>query len=194
MRHELSLAGHAFGLRPIADSDAAFAAALRADPALNRHIHAGSGDVQEQLRWMQAYYERERDYYFVVESLRSGSREGLISVYDIDAASGVGEWGRWVMRQGSLAAVESAWLIYKLSFEMLQLSAVLCRTVADNLRVVSFHDSCGIGQRRELPGFFTLRGQATDGVEHRVERDAWPALSARLERLALLGARRANRG
>ena len=148
MQHDISLAGHAFGLRPVRLSDAGFVAALRADPTLNRYIHAGNGREDDQQSWLRAYFERAGDYYFVVATQRTGEPEGLISVYDIDSAISVGEWGRWIIRPGSLAAVESVWLLYKVCFETLNLAAVYCRTVADNTKVVSFHDSCGITQRR----------------------------------------------
>lgn len=193
MQHDISLAGHAFGLRPVHSSDAGFVAALRADPTLNRYIHAGDGRVEDQLRWMYAYFERTGDYYFVVTSQRTGEPEGLISIYDIDGATNAGEWGRWILRPGSLAAVESVWLLYKVCFETLDLAAVYCRTVADNTKVVSFHDSCGITRRRELPLHFHLQDQYLDAIEHRVEQLDWPALSGRLERIALLTSRKVNR-
>lgn len=194
MQHDITLAGHAFGLRPVRTTDAAFVAALRADPTLNRYIHGGDGRLEDQLRWMHAYFERAGDYYFVVTSQRTGEREGLISVYDIYDATSVGEWGRWILRSGSLAAVESVWLLYKVCFETLGMAAVYCRTVADNAKVVSFHDSCGITRRRLLPLHFHLQDRHLDAVEHRVERLDWPALSGKLERIALLTARKVNRG
>ncbi len=199
MRHDIALAGHGYGLRPITLADAAFAAGLRADPALSRFIHAGDGNVDTQREWLRAYEAREGDYYFVVESLRRGEPEGLISVYGVPpdpAADGApcAEWGRWVLRPGSLAAVESAWLIYRVAFEHLGLPAVCCRTLAANTRVVSFHDSCAVGTRRVLPAHVPWPGGALDAIEHRVERGDWPQLSARLEPVARLTARRLARG
>lgn len=194
MRHDITLAGHGLRLRPIADADAGFVLQLRSDPALNRWLHATSGRLDDQLRWLAAYYARPGDWYFVIERLAGGAPEGVVALYDLDAASQAAEWGRWILRPGSLAAVESAWLVYRCAFERLGLAAAFCRTVADNARVVSFHDSCGITRRTTLPGHFTLGTQRVDAVEHRVERADWPALSARLEPLARLTARRLARG
>jgi RimJ/RimL family protein N-acetyltransferase len=192
MRHELSLAGAAFGLRPVRDEDAAFIVGLRSDPELGRYLHPTSPNVADQLAWLARYYERPGDYYFVIERLATGAPEGLIGVYDIEA--GQAEWGRWLLKPGSLAAVESAALVYRCAFELLQLDAVYCRTVAANERVVSFHDSCGIAERRLLPGHFELHGERVDAVEHRLTRDAWPPVDARLTHLAQLTARRLQRG
>jgi len=193
MRHDLTVAGPAFRLRPIGDGDAALVLELRNNPQLNRFLHATSSSLAAQLAWLAQYYERPGDYYFVVERQQDGLPEGVISLYDIDAAGHAGEWGRWILRPGSLAAVESAWLIYRCAFEQLGLDEVYCRTVADNASVVSFHDSCGIAQRTRLPGHFDLDGRRVDAVEHRVSRAAWHDLTPRLEKLAQLTARRLYR-
>lgn len=194
MRHNLILAGPAFRLRPIGDADAHLLLELRCNPYLNRFLHATSSSVEDQLAWLAGYYERPEDYYFVVERLETGTPEGVISVYDIDFDTGSGEWGRWILRPGSLAAVESAWLVYRCSFEQLELAQVYCRTVADNRPVVSFHDSCGIPQRRLLPGHFDLGGRRLDAVEHLMDRQSWAQIGPRLEKLAKLTSQRLRRG
>lgn len=194
MRHNLTLAGPAFRLRPIGDADAQLVLELRCNAHLNRFLHATSTSLEDQLIWLARYYQRPGDFYFVVERLKTGAPEGVISVYDIDFETNSGEWGRWILKPSSLAAVESAWLIYRYSFEQLKLSQVYCRTVADNQPVVSFHDSCGIPQRRLLPGHFKLGGRRVDAVEHVMDRLAWTEISPRLEKLAQLTARRLQRG
>jgi RimJ/RimL family protein N-acetyltransferase len=90
--------------------------------------------------------------------------------------------------------VESAWLIYRIAFEVFGLGEVYCRTVAANAAVVSFHDSCGITDRHVLPSHFELGGQRLDAVEHRVDRSAWRVLEPRLLRLVQFTARRLARG
>ncbi len=192
MQHEFTLLGHAFRLRPIGDADAAFVVALRNDPALNQYLHATSASIENQVAWFADYYARTGDYYFVIERADTGVAEGVISIYDI--AVGVGEWGRWILKPGSLAAVESAWLIYRMAFEQLALASIFCRTVADNAAVVSFHDSCGIPTRRVLPAHFLLGGKKMDAVEHRMDTHSWAQIAPRLERLAAMTARRITRG
>lgn len=195
MRHDLIVVGYAFRLRPIGDADAPFVLELRSNPQRNRFLHATPSSLEAQLAWLAQYYERPGDYYFVVERQHDDLPEGLISIYNIDAAGRTGEWGRWILRPGSLAAVESAWLIYRCAFEQLGLEEVFSRTVADNASVVSFHDSCGIARRTLLPGYFDLdeHRRRVDAVEHRVSRAEWRDLEPRLEKLAHLTARRLNR-
>lgn len=193
MLHDVTVEGRAFRLRPIGNADAELVVKLRSDPLLNRYIHASSASVGDQIAWFEQYYQRAGDYYFVVERLDNGRAEGLISVYDIDEEKTSAEWGRWLLRPGSLGAVESAWMIYRAAFEVLGLESVVCRTVADNVQVVSFHDSCGITARSVLPSHFQIDGRSVDAIEHRVDRQSWSTLSERLEKLASMTARRITR-
>jgi RimJ/RimL family protein N-acetyltransferase len=194
MRHEITIEGFSFRLRPITNADAAFIIELRTDPEHNRYLHAISNRIDDQEAWLASYYDRTGDYYFVIERLDSGAAEGAISIYNIDPQSNTGEWGRWILKPGSLAAIESALLIYRVAFEAIGLNSVYCLTVADNAKVVSFHDSCGIVQRQMLPQHFEICGQRLDAVEHRVTRTNWPEIAQRLEKLSKIIARRAVRG
>ncbi|GJH09280.1 GNAT family N-acetyltransferase [Caballeronia novacaledonica] len=194
MRHDVSVEGHVFRLRPIADADAQFVVELRTNPALNAYLHAGAQTREQQLSWLSSYYERAGDYYFVIERKDTNLQEGLVALYDMDERADAAEWGRWIIRPGSVSAIESAWLIYRAGFESLGLSAVYCRTVAENAKVVSFHDSCEIAERRVLPGHFEIGGRRLDAVEHRVTSETWPKVGARLNMLARMVGRRMSHG
>lgn len=154
MKHKYSMEGFAYRLRPIKKTDASFIIEIRLeDMERNQYIHKISRDVAEQEKWLDLYFEREGDYYFVIENRLTGEREGLISFYD--AENGRAEWGRWVIKKGSLAAVESVDLLYRIAFEKVGLTELYCRTLAVNTQVVSMHESMG-----EL-----TRGIETDAFE-----------------------------
>ena len=193
MRHNLCMVGYAFRLRPLTDDDAPFVLKLRNDPSLNKFLHFTESDLNAQLAWQAAYYERAGDYYFVIESTSSGMPEGLISLYQHDSELGSAEWGRWILRRNSLAAVESALLIYRSAFETLCLNEVYCRTVANNRPVVSFHDSCGITTKQTLHSHFNFGDKTADAIEHRVTKNDSILLMQRLAKLAELTARRIHR-
>ena len=182
MRHDIRIAGRRFSLEPAKREHAEFILSLRTDPELGRFLHATSPSLVDQLAWMTAYEDRTDDYYFVVRDERGRELVGTISIYDV--AQGAGEWGRWLMRPGSLGAVESALLIYRTGFERLGLERLYCRTLADNGRVVSFHDSMGAVRTRVLRRYVELADGAHDAVEHAVSADLWTELRPRLERLA----------
>lgn len=191
MRHNYRVDGYAICLRPVNDSDVDFILKLRTDRSRNQFINATSILPDNQLAWLARYYERAGDYYFVAENLVTGLPEGLISLYDIKNESG--EWGRWVLREGSPWAAESALLIYRFAFDILGLDTVYCLTVADNSAVVSFHDSCIATHRLPLSGFLELNGTKVECIKHVFAQSSWPELYARLNGPAKLLARRMQR-
>jgi RimJ/RimL family protein N-acetyltransferase len=175
-------------------ADAAFIIRVRlGDARRNRFIHPISPDPKQQEAWLAKYFEQPGDFYFVIESRGSAQPEGLIGLYDVGKeAPGWAEWGRWVLLPESLAAIESALLIYRVAFELLGLVTVYCQTIAENGPVVSFHDRCGLARERDLPGLFELNGTRHDAVRHLVTQQNWPLVRTKLEKLAALTARKAH--
>lgn len=182
MRHSFRLDGFAYALRPVREADAAFIVGLRSDPELGAYLHRTSGRVEDQVAWLAAYFERAGDYYFIVETLAGGEPVGTVGLYDSDGE--VAEWGRWLIRKDVPAAVESALLIYRVAFEVVGLAQTYCRTVAENAKVVSFHDSSGAEHVGTLERHFPLGDVAHDAVEHRVDRRRWETMRPKLEMLA----------
>ncbi|MFT0531222.1 GNAT family N-acetyltransferase [Castellaniella hirudinis] len=173
MRHDICVEGAGFRLRPVADKDAPLILALRSDPDLNRFLHVTPPSLESQLNWLSAYYDRPGDYYFVVESRSSSEAHGLISIYEIDSCGFSAVWGRWIIKKGSLAAVESVALMYFCAFETLGLNNVRSQTVVENKSVVAFHDSCGAKRLNILPGYFNIDGSSMDAIEHQVDVQLW---------------------
>lgn len=152
-------------MRPVTVDDAQFIIDVRLEDAeRNQFIHRISEDLSAQQGWIDRYLERDDDYYFVVENKLGRQAEGLISIYDI--ADGRAEWGRWVIAKGSFAATESLELMFKAGFDHLHLDELFCRTIADNRRVVSIHDSLPQLTRGRLDKFVLLNGVHHDVIEH----------------------------
>jgi RimJ/RimL family protein N-acetyltransferase len=167
MRHAIHLSGLLYSLRPVKSTDASAIILLRSskDPR-NKFIHSTSASVEDQNAWLENYFERDSDYYFVVYNNLTGETEGLIGIYDVEKGSG--EWGRWVLRPGSLAATESMDLMYKVAFNILNLSSVYSRTLSDNVSVVRLHDAI-VGKRACVHRHYTsLNGVTYDAIEHEV--------------------------
>lgn len=189
MKHDFELDGISHRLRPVTVDDAQFIFDLRSNPAISRFLHSGEESVVGQVDWIEEYFDRPNDYYFVIESLTRFEPVGTVGIYDVDVVDASAEWGRWIVLPGSLAALESAWLTYRCGFELLGLEELFCRTVAENEAVVSFHNSTGL-EGEPLPGHFDLGAGPVDAIEHRMSRESWSQVSPRLERLVTrLGAK-----
>lgn len=184
-RSGITLTGPGFTLRPVTLADAGTIVSLRtSNPEHTQFLHETSSSITEQENWLRAYLERENDYYFVVERRSKRSAEGLIGLYDLDRGSRRAEWGRWVLAPGSLAAVESVYLLQSLAFECLGLQETYSRTVAGNRRVVSFHDSCGFKRSGTIASGFERGGVRHDLVLHSCDLTTWTSVKTQLLRYA----------
>lgn len=169
MNHSYSMEGYGYLLRPIKCTDVAFIIEVRLeDLERNRFVHPISSDVSEQEAWLDRYFKRNGDYYFVVENQITKKREGLIAFYN--EMDGKAEWGRWVLKKESLAAAASVYLLYRIAFEQVGLQELYCRTVADNTRVVSFHTHIGEKMRCRHKEIFEINGTKYDAVEQYSDR------------------------
>lgn len=188
MRHDLSLAGPAFRLRPVERDDAAAILELRTHPELSRFLHETDPSLDAQQRWLDGYFARPGDYYWAVERLSDGSTEGFVGIYDVDGDRA--EWGRWVLRPGSLAAPESVWLMYRTAFSLLGLESVVLRVLTANRPVVAFHERYGVRMERVLPEYACIGGVRHDAVEGCMTTALWetagPLLHGMAERAAQL--------
>ena len=186
MNHDITMEGFAYRLRPVKKSDAQFIIDTRLeDMERNRYIHKISPDVAEQEAWIERYFTKEDDYYFVVENRLTREPEGLIGFYDIK--DGKAEWGRWVIRKNSLAAVESVDLLYRAAFERAGLEELYCRTLALNTQVVSFHTSIGEHERQVISNAFEIEGVQYDAVEQYADKNIfYTEIHPKLEKSAVL--------
>ena len=161
----MNLDGFCYRLRPVKRTDAQFIIDIRLEDAeRNRFIHSISPNINEQKVWLERYFDRDGDFYFVIENRITGKREGLIAFYN--EKNGKAEWGRWILKKGSLSAAESVYLLYRIAFEQVGLQELYCRTIVDNTATVSFHNEINeltktiYHQNVELDGIFY------DTIEH----------------------------
>jgi len=168
-----------FRLRPVMLEDAPFIVQLRKDPLLSRFLHEISGSVEDQANWIERYFQRSGDYYFIVEDAHSGEAHGTIGLYEMADDGSEALFGRWILRRGSMAALESAWLIYEVGFSLLGVPSIYTLALAENLPVISFHDSFGASRIAVIGGRFRVRGEVHSAVEHRINAADWPAIRAR---------------
>lgn len=175
VKHDVAIRGVRFRLRPAEMGDATFIVALRTDPRRSQFIHPISARIVDQEAWLERYFARPGDYYFIIERLDDGQPEGTVGLYDQDPVARCAEWGRWVVRIGSGAGLEGLWLIYRVAFEVLDLDMVYAHTIATNERALAVHASYGLAPHRHLPRFIRLGDTLHDAVEHRLTRSLWPA-------------------
>jgi RimJ/RimL family protein N-acetyltransferase len=174
MRHHYTIQKGSYRLRPIRLDDAQFVVDLRNHPRRSRFIHVTSSDVVQQEEWLHHYFERSSDYYFVIEHVKTGEREGTLGIYNVDENTGVAEWGRWIVRPGSKSAVPSCCLAFDLAFgEQLGLQSLHSYVAAEHTEVLRLLTVLGMRREALLPGYLCLGGTPHDAVSLRIHRTDW---------------------
>jgi len=142
MKHKIHIKGFAYALRPVELEDAEFIVEVRT-PDHTRFMHQIVRTVEAQREWLERYFQRPSEYYFVVERMGNRSREGLVGLLDFDNKNESAQMGRLVLRPGSFAAAETALLTLRLAFDTFHLDEVWGFTTTENLPMIAYIESCG---------------------------------------------------
>ncbi|MEI6077489.1 MAG: GNAT family N-acetyltransferase [Verrucomicrobiota bacterium] len=171
-------------LRPIRLLDAPFIVQLRNSQHALGKIGDSTADVAAQEEWIQRYFKRAGDYYFIIEKARTDEPLGTVGIYDI--AGTQGECGRWIVLPASPAAPASSWLAWHVCFDVLKLEVVLARVVETNLSVVSFQKKIGNPCVGRVEGEQQIGGKPVAMVHFCAKPAQWPAISEKLSHYACL--------
>lgn len=187
MRHDILLEKFGVRLRPVHENDAIFIMGLRTLPEIKRFIGDTSAQKSDQDVWLQRYFERANDYYFIIENSKSNRAVGTISVYDVE--NDQAEWGRWIIAPGEMVSAGSVYLIYQVAFDILKLNEVYTRTVSENEKVVSFHNSLGAKIVAVDQEFVNIGNRQFGITRHSVHQTNVGSVMKTLERFAQMAQR-----
>jgi len=164
-------------------ADAAFIVWLRNLGHAVGRVGDSATEIGGQQKWLEAYFAREGDYYFIAET-PDGIPVGTYGIYDVVGRTA--ESGRWIMRPGVTAALPSGFALYEIAFRQLQLSELVGTTVATNLPVLSLNRKFGWRQTHVEPAAQIIAGQAVDLIHFVLTPSAWDEAQTRLLPLARL--------
>ena len=185
MHHTLSDEGFGVRIRPVRMDDAAFIVWLRNQDYAKGKLGDSAANVTAQENWLNAYFERAGDYYFIAETL-SGVPVGATSIYDRvgDAA----ETGRFVVNSEVPAAFPISILTYDLAFERLKLKELRATSVASNRSLHSYVRKLGFRQERIERAARVIGGQPVDILHFSLVAATWFERRASLLPLATCAA------
>lgn len=183
MQHSVQAEGFGVRLRPVRMDDAAFIVWLRNLDYVKGWVGDSAVDVAGQQRWLESYFAREGDYYFIVETLGKIPM-GTYGIYNMKGDSG--ESGRWIIRPEAPAALPSGIVLVDIAFEKLFLRELHGATVATNRAVLSINRKFGFRQMGIKPAAQVIGGKAVDLVDFSMTAGEWPKARERLMPLARL--------
>ena len=182
MNHTITTEGFGVRLRPVRMGDAAFIVWLR---NLD-HARGRIGDTVDepgQRAWLEKYFTRDGDYYFIIETA-SGVSVGAYGIYDVRGRSA--ESGRWVINPAVPAAIPSALLAFRTAFETLGMDELRVSTVSTNQLVLSLNRKFGFRQIGITPSAQVINGQPVDLINFILDAREWPKVREKLAPLAKL--------
>lgn len=132
--------GKNINMRVATENDAEFVLDLRLNPLLNKYIGQTDPSIEKQRSWIRNSFEKTNDFHFIIESKKK-KPYGTIAIYNIDYEIGVAEWGRWVIKPGSMVffPIESTILTFYFAFTKLGLKKLTGGANNKNKQVVNFH-------------------------------------------------------
>ena len=169
MHHSITLENFGVRLRPVRLDDASFIVWLRNLDHARGRVGDSAQDVASQEKWLQTYFERDGDYYFIVET--SGSTP--LGTYGLYKSNG-GQWesGRWIIRPGVPAAIPSIVLGFHVAFDCLGISTLKAYTVSTNHRVLTLNGKLGFKTTGGMPTQ-RIAGKSVQLVEFELQFSDW---------------------
>ena len=140
--------GPNLALRLIRQDDASYVHKLRTDLTYSLYLSMVQGSVEDQRHWIDTYKAREaggQEFYYVIER-RDGEHCGLVRLYDIGIENFT--WGSWMLdfNKPRKAALESAYLVYQIAFDLLGLMRAQFDVRRDNENTIAFHRRFGAAE------------------------------------------------
>lgn len=181
MQHSYKAEGFGARLRPVRMEDAAYIVWLRHLEHARGKLGDSAKDVAEQEAWLKDYFQRDGDYYFVIET-QDGTAAGAYGIYNRTGNSA--ESGRWVIQPEIPAAIPCAVLAFDLAFGPLGLAELRAKTVSTNQTVLSLNKKFGFKETRVEKGSQIIDGKSVDQVHFLMKAEEWAKLRPKLLPLA----------
>ena len=181
MRHSLTTQGYGIRLRPVTLDDAQFIVWLRNLGCVKGRVGDSATDVAGQERWLNSYFERKGDYYFIVETFHE-TPLGTHAIYNLKETRA--EIGRLIIRPGVKAVTTASLLIGDLFSEKMGITQLRATCVASNYAARTLFCKCGFSQVKIEYASRVVGGEAIDMVHFVQTADTWRHARERLIRPA----------
>lgn len=129
--------------------DANFILSLRRDERYNKHLSTTEDKIENQIKWLKRYKERESnkdEYYYIIHRNSDSIPIGTVRIYDFQKNENSFCWGSWILNENKTryAALECAILIYDYAFLELGFTRCHMDIRKENLKVIEFHKKFGV--------------------------------------------------
>lgn len=171
-------------MRPVTMDDAEFIVKLRNQNHAKGFIHDTSLDIEKQQQWLQDYFKRENEYYWIVTTLE-GVPYGTSSYYDYKKEYNQIEAGRWVRLPGFTDNIISSHVQMRdFAFNILGVDRIVCDIVSTNKQVLKYHQKIlGLKRMNQTSIVSGVDGGDAEMIWFEETRDTWAQNRPRLLKL-----------
>ena len=155
--------------------DAAFALAIRQEPAMTKFLPRLEISVEQEAEWISRQREAAGDYFFIVRN-KKAERVGVLGLYDFHGdTAGI---GRIAMKGGFRGNREAFLLTMRFGFKTLGLKKLSDWVYAENDRAIKFFNFFGAhmaepafdARRKIFSRKFFYTAEEFDETEERVTK------------------------
>lgn len=121
----------------------------RNDDKMGRFLDGGGELTREiQIKFLKSYFQKDNDFYFIIEKKNPKISVGTMGLRDIDLKSKRAEFHRLIILPDyRLYALEASYLLMQFAFETLNLNKVYCSVLKKNIQAYKF--DCALGFSEE---------------------------------------------
>ncbi len=158
-------------LKPVSNEDAEFVVFVRNHQDYSRYLNKSAETVEEQIKWFEKYYDMENEHYFTIVWRNTNKNIGTIDIKDIDWNDKKAEWGKWIVINNPLAAIESMYLLYDYGFNRLNLEKIYFTTVIENVNTAKIHERYKAKKIKLLKDYFYKYEKYYDSYLYEIDKN-----------------------
>ena len=183
MNHSIVSEGYGVRVRPVRMDDAGFIVWLRNLEHAKGMVGDSATDIASQEKWLRDYFERDGDYYFVLETA-CGIPVGTYGFYNLTKESV--DIGRWIVWPESSAAVPSVLIGIDIGFQRLGARKIHLTVVTTNARAIKLYYWMGFKKTHIETDAQIINGKPVDLMHMEMDEEDWDSGRKRLLPVAVM--------
>ena len=183
MNHSIVSEGYGVRVRPVRMDDAGFIVWLRNLEHAKGMVGDSATDIASQEKWLRDYFERDGDYYFVLETA-CGIPVGTYGFYNLTKESV--DIGRWIVWPESSAAVPSVLIGIDIGFQRLGARKIHLTVVTTNARATKLYYWMGFKKTHIETDAQIINGKPVDLMHMEMDEEDWDSGRKRLLPVAVM--------
>lgn len=173
-------------LREVQYSDSEQIVKWRNDDNIGKYLSNTELTLTNQKLFMEEYFKRENDFYFIAELKNNKVPIGTVAVFNYDKIAKIAEWGRiLILPEYSLVAFETAFLSIQFAFEKLKINKIYGAVQKENKVAHRFDLSLGFVEEGILHSHYWNGEKCDDVILIAMFKDEYKKLKYKYKKIVI---------